>query len=695
MTDEDLLSSFSKNNNNIFSSVSHPNENIHHSFYFKNKNLSNVDISSSFSDIMEKLSNDNAVLKLFKEKLLFSTNKFSKNHPSIFHFFSEDDQKIKQLLLSSSPSHHNDPSSNSIISPPSLSISSSSSPPLIEDPLTNNYNSNLFNFSITNTSHSSSLPTEQEKLTLELNAKPVSLVDVEKISSRMNEQSLDRWKHLQKIVFSPEITPSPNIEQSYHFLPRFSETLLNNKIIERVDESVHGITKGCGRAFVVKETKVDDAGVQTDRLRFIFWPKKHNDWLEQSGYRCQASLRHISFYLDAVLNESGATADASSGFFQIPIPEHARCWFRFMDAAGNIYQMTRIPMGISPAVEMMQLIMEVLIGSPLVCKPQFSINYLKHQHAYVDDIRISGSTSNVQRACQQIIKNALDLNVTLKTNPSPSSNYVFLGAHFDHQQHSVSIGPKLKAKIPSSFSSTTIVAKDLHSLIGRLIHSAGMLRLPLISYMFCIKWCARKFNQVNRGNIPSSSLIDLPQSVVKVLNSWCAVSHNKKLISPAPLTPHLTFFVDASLQGWGVTVITHNSQVFHAGGKWEKHETHSDNSRGIISLLEAKAFRNCVLCFSDLIVCHRNVDFRIDNTSVQSGVHRGAARSLNIIEILRHPIEFLAAFDVVATVAYVKSNNNIADAKSRNDELPFILCDMANNLYKRQGGGGNWISEVR
>ena len=98
-----------------------------------------------------------------------------------------------------------------------------------------------------------------------------------------------------------------------------------------------------------------------------------------------------------------------------------------------------------------------------------------------------------------------------------------------------------------------------------------------------------------------------------------------------------------------------------------------------------------VLCFSDLIVFHRNVDFRIDNTSVESGIRRGAARSPDIVEVLKHPIEFLSAFDVQATVAYVKSADNLADAKSRDADLPIILCDMAQQFYKRQGDGGNWI----
>ena len=591
-------------------------------------------------------------------------------HPSFPHLFSNDDQQIRKLLL---PNSDDDFAT------------------VIQNPLTNNNNTNIFNFNITNFSHSSSLPTEQEKLNLELHANAVPIVNMSKIEERLNPQALDRLKYLQKVLFNPDMPPSPHIEQSYHFLPKFSKTLLHHQIIEPVNEQIHGPTKGFGRAFVVKETKVNEAGEQTERLRFIFWPKQHNDWLEKAGYKCKSSLHHISFYLDAVLDECGATADASSGFFQIPIPEWARPWFRFMDASGAVFQMTRIPMGIAPAVEMMQLIMEVLIGCSSVCKPQFAINIVKHKHAYVDDIRVSGTVPQVAEACRQIIANAAALNITLKNKPVPQARYVYLGATFDHAKRSITIGPKLKAKIPTSFSASQIVGKDLHSLVGRLIHASGMLRLPLISYSFCIKWCARKFNQFNRGLASPTELVGLPDSVVRVLNTWCSVAHSTRLISPAPLRPHLTFFVDASLKGWGATVITHNSQVFHAGGRWKAHETHSDNSRGIISLLEAKAFRNCVLCFSDLIVFHRNVDFRIDNTSVESGIRRGAARSPDIVEVLKHPIEFLSAFDVQATVAYVKSADNLADAKSRDADLPIILCDMAQQFYKRQGDGGNWI----
>jgi len=567
---------------------------------------------------------------------------------------------------------------------------------------TTNKPSSLQQFSLTKQSHSSTLPTDDEKSRLPLHLSEVKTCNMKLIKQRLLVPRFERLQHVLNILWRPgaselwgeenKLQESDHVEKSFGFLSSHSKQLCQKGICEPVNPSRHQKTQGSGRVFVVKETKVDNNGAPKERLRFIFWPYKFNEWCRKIGYQCKAGLHHISFYLDSVLDEVGATGDAASGFFQVNIPEWARPWYRFKDEVGDLYQMTRLPMGISPAVEIMQTIMEVIIGNPSFVSPPHQITYVRHQHAYVDDIRIAGREKDVTRACQEIMNNCAVLNVTLKNPPSPSKNYVFLGANFNHQQNIISIGPKLRRTIPMRLEDSKITGKDLNSLVGRLIHAAGMLRLPLASYAFALKWCARKFNQMNNGTLPHYQTIVIPPSILNSLNIWCTAAHsNKYIYEPPSPDSRCICFVDASLKGWGATLITPDSQVFHTGGAWKNEDIHKDNSTGIINILEAKAFRNSVASFIEIIIKYRNIEFRIDNTSVENGVRRGTAHSLELNQVLRAPLELLTAFDVSMTVLYVKSAENLADAKSRLETAPNVTREMAKELYTRKGAGGNWL----
>ena len=599
-----------------------------------------------------------------------------------------------------SEKHFNVPAKNFSIISHDNSIFKNFQKSIIENTSFSSPSSSLF--SITKYSHSNSTATPEDLTSLPLHISEVKPLNISKIKNMMNPNTLHRYNFLKTLLTTPDqlhifypqyksLQPYDDIEISYSCIPHLCKDIINKKIAEPASETTHGKTKGWGRVFFVKESKLDeDNNSLFNRLRFIFWPQKMNEWLKNIGYSCEALLYHISKYLDNILDDSGATADAASGFFQFEIPPAARCWFRFKDSEGNLYQLCRLPMGLSISVEIMQIIMEVLIGNPKFVKPQFVIDFVR-SNAYVDDIRISGSVENVSRACSKINERALDCCITLKKPLSPSSSYTFLGGFFNHSDHTISLGEKLRNKIPSSFTSSVIIGKDFHSLIGRLIHATAMLRLPLVSYMMLIKWSARKFNQFNKNPKLSFSPLNLPPFAISKLDSWCKVAHStryfhKKDDDNNNNNKKLVVFLDASLGGWGTTVITPDLQLFHTGGSWS-----SEHKNMNINLLEAVAFRNSVISFADLIVKIGAVDFRIDNTSVESSVRRGAARKEEMINIIQHPIEFLVAFDITVTSSYVESKNNLADPISRQSTtLPDLTRDQVESLYMRKGDGGRW-----
>jgi len=83
------------------------------------------------------------------------------------------------------------------------------------------------------------------------------------------------------------------------------------------------------------------------RRRPIQWAKRFNERMKRLGYKADVNLHHHSKYFIRVLQACGATYDMKAGFFQLKLPNNNT--FTFADEEGNVYGLTRLPMGISTA----------------------------------------------------------------------------------------------------------------------------------------------------------------------------------------------------------------------------------------------------------------------------------------------------------------------------------------------------------
>lgn len=540
--------------------------------------------------------------------------------------------------------------------------------------------------SISRRAHSSTLPTELQRRSLPLHSAAVSALDLDEIIHCMHPQAAARFRDTLSAVYYPPEAGRTSYAPPSSFLRAHADQLVEHRIVEVVDEAVHGPTLGAGMPFTVVESKSRPDGSVEERLRFIFWPKLHNDALVD--YEARVDLKHVSAYVPGVHDQSAFVGDLASGFYQVPIPADARKYHRFRDETGRLLQMTRMEMGIKPAVEVMQTVTLVLIGSPLVCRPECRVRGVR-QDAFVDDFRVSGNTAVINKTAEIITLRARALGITLKAPLVPSTKYTFLGADFDLNDDSITMGSKMLAKLPTTVS-TSMSAADLERLVCRLIHCAGFLRIPLVKFHFALKWTTRRFNYMNRPpddplHLHPRDLVNVPASIHAELAAWLEQARSKRLFNPRPLKPHVTIFTDASLIGFGAILINEHQQIFVLGGKWPSQLRTRDS--GDISKLEAFALVFAIEGFKEHIVGCRNIDLRIDNTSVVAAVVRGNARAITICEALKATLTWLAANDIAVTVSYVKSCDNIADPISRAEELK-LTCKEAILLYERKGRGG-------
>jgi hypothetical protein len=473
-----------------------------------------------------------------------------------------------------------------------------------------------------------------------------------------------RFDHLLNLLEhrpqTPEAAPSPlaNADASRLVIDGIARRATPNEI--------HNVNV-CS-SFTVVESKP-----QGERRRHILWPKAANEEL-RADYTCDVPLSHVSNYLRAVREDCGQVLDLTLGFWQVMLSQRAQQCFGFRDEAGNIFILQRLPMGHSVSVEIMQLLTSVLAGDPNVVQKAFALHGTT---TWVDGIRIAGTNLHVTRTLQQIHELATKCHATWKESPTTAAKaYEFVGVNFDHAAGLVSLGSKTRNKLPASCPST-ISLDDLEALSGRLIFAAAVLNIPLARHYFSLKVVRRRLNKLNHGARGSDSAT-LPPQVQSDLTSWI-IAAKQALCPPATLSEPLVIFTDASNIGWGAVIIEPSQHVTVLGDKWSTQDATLH-----INEKELEAVRHALT--ADVISKYNDLHIVVDNTSVEAAIRRGTARSDALAARLAPIAERLSASSVTASVTYIASAANPADAPSRGKFDTPVLARGLYNSYMRAGG---------
>jgi hypothetical protein len=241
------------------------------------------------------------------------------------------------------------------------------------------------------------------------------------------------------------------------------------------------------------------------------------------------------------------------------------------------------------------------------------------------------------------------------------TKYKFLGVIFDHTTHQVCCGPKLVDKVRlalQSLKSSSI--GDLERLVGRLLHAAAILQVPLHQFWWLLKSVRRRLSLINSGKRTRADSADLTGVALEQLTDFC---HVVVANVPTSVIRHkgsksLTLFTDATLDGWGAVLIDNSTQrVRVTGGAWHEraHNIGAAETRAVTMALDA--FR--------LHLEHASVDVRIDNTSAMQAVRKQHARSFAINAELEAYVSTFRGLKSALSFGYIASSDNPADAPSR------------------------------
>ena len=400
------------------------------------------------------------------------------------------------------------------------------------------------------------------------------------------------------------------------------------------------------------------------RRRPITWAKNFNEMCEKKGYKAELVLNHVSHYLPRALQECGATYDAKAGFFQLPLPKHDV--FTFIDENGDVYGLTRLPMGISTAPELMQIVMSVLSGDPLTVLPEFKSPALVD--VWIDNVMFTGSKSRVDEAAAQFKSRMAAANATINEKDScdPSTNLEFIGVNFDFANSSVSLGKNNKVKLDAI--NTTLNNKmevaELETATARMMYASSVLGVQLSGHFWALKFMRRILSKINRGVLKRSDTIEIPPSSLAAYRKWALIitsTTTRKITHAINSKTTYTLWCDASNLGWGAVLINNNTQqVQIVANKWTAAE-----AKMHINCLEARALFYALSMFED--IKGATVFPMIDNTSVVATTSKGYSKSEGLNNEIHSINEVVKKRRIdMRKPTYVKSANNLADPWSRN-----------------------------
>jgi hypothetical protein len=302
-------------------------------------------------------------------------------------------------------------------------------------------------------------------------------------------------------------------------------------------------------------------------------------------------------------------------------------------------------------------------------------------------VKFSGTEEQMLRAGAFIEAAAQEVGATWNADErlTASTTCTFIGGDWDHSGKTIACTEKFLRRLPQKCPQT-LSLQEAERLFGRLIHAAGMLRLPLAHYYWAMKWYRRRVNGFTNGTVGIEEQHIVPWSVRTCLQQW--IGDARRIVK----IPHggfgdkvATLFTDASLKGWGAILVTAAAEVRVAGAAWK-----STYDSSYISTLEASAVVNALVPCGEWIrrdVAVGRLDaltMVMDNTSVIAAAARGTAREDTLNAEIARMVDILRALEIGVVFQYITSAANPADGISRGRQVPW--ANIASGLETCEGG---------
>ena len=297
-----------------------------------------------------------------------------------------------------------------------------------------------------------------------------------------------------------------------------------------------------------------------------------------------------------------------------------------------------------------------------------------HGSAYIDNVRFMGAEEDVARAREKLQRVCSDLGIHLNIESTWSTEYTFLGMHFQHKTAAtssaeVTLGAKTIGKIQtwserlieeSNNSRNIWTMREVVACFGLLMWGAQILAIPMHDYYYIFKFLRRR----------SHLDIDTPTPIWRCVHECLfdlaerCLSNDPRKIVPGGTNdddePQVICFTDSCLSGWGVLIFVSGEglqqQIYTFCGKW--------NSVEDIQVLEARALLQLAKILPSQTETTR-LRVYIDNTSVEGAWRKGRSANFFVNNVIAQVIHLFEAKRFQVELLWCSTVDNLADGASR------------------------------
>ena len=416
----------------------------------------------------------------------------------------------------------------------------------------------------------------------------------------------------------------------------FIPVLLSSKVIRAVHDP---LPRFFSRLFIVP--KKDGPNRLIIDLSFL------NRLLITPTFKMERVLEIASCIVDPMW---GCTVDLKDAFYHVPMEWAFHNFLAFV-VDGQFYVFQMLPFGLSVAPWAFSRVTKPI-------KAHLHLLLIRF-HTYLDDFLLLAPSREVlleHTSYLLSLLRRLGLRVHDKKSRLPPSQTIdYLGVTFRLDTLHLCL-PEDKVSAILAQCQDTILApsrtrRQLECLVGLLSFASPFVPLGRLRLRPVISWMNAHTTAATRD-----SLVPLDQSLRDLLLPWTDLSFLRSPVPMAVPTPSLHLMTDASLSGWGATLVPYS-----ASGTWPPSYRSCS-----INWLELQAVFLALQHFLHLLG-GQCVQLLSDNTTVVACLlHQGTLRSPQLMALTISILEFCQAHSIRLVPKHLSGTLNVlADQASR------------------------------
>ena len=371
-------------------------------------------------------------------------------------------------------------------------------------------------------------------------------------------------------------------------------------------------------------------------------------------------------------NSFAVKFDISKAYYHIKIHSDSQKFLAF-SFEGHTFRYNSLPFGLSSAPFIFNRIMQACIS---YIRPLVDGLLL----LYLDDIIfIANDYLSAEKGGQIVVSELSKFGWSLnmeKTDLIPKQSFTYLGINFDTRNFSMfpseSNIQKLQNKAHALIGMKKATLRELESFMGSANFASQFLKEGKLYLHPILKIVLSTFKPSQRDK-----RLRLKPELKLHVKRWCSPgSYSRKRMQSS--SQDLTLITDASLRGWGATLILPN-EVRSAQGLWEPRE------KGLhINNLEFLAILRAISKFANLLR-DKQVSVMSDNVTTLATLKRMGSHKFKLRQDLSMDLfKILSRYNIQIHQSYIKGSDNLlADSLSREQQVIPMELEISSVVLNR------------